>query len=179
MKIYSIVFLIILFIVVLPTLVYIKVRGFGLTRRKSMFITISFPIIVPKTHVNIFNDIKVENRKKALKILFMPITHLPVVLTAYAKSAICAEAKYMAIRELVPTLSKQELNKLEEILREEGLIIKVKNKKLKSITVSKSQGKSISNDISKKVMNDRLWSDIFNKEVGVSIRNEISSQVCI
>ncbi|CEN23732.1 Uncharacterised protein [[Clostridium] sordellii] len=179
MKIYSIAFLFILFIVVLPIFIYIKVRGLGLTRKKSIFITLSFPIIVPKTHINIFNDTKAKNRKKAFKILFMPITHLPMVITAYSKSAVCAEAKYMAIRELIPTLSRQELNKLEEILREEGLRIKVKNKRLKSITVIKPQEKSISNDISKKVMSNSLWSDIFSKEVCVSIRNEVSSQVCI
>ena len=169
---YSSIFISTLFIVILPVMIYLKVRGLGLSKGKSVFITLSFPIIVPSVHINIYNDIKYKNRKKALKILFMPITHLPIVITAYAKSAVSAEAKYKAIEELIPTLSRQELNNLEKILKEEGLKIKIKNGKLKSITVIKKQHTNEVNDIPKKVVDKNLWGGIFSQEVRSNIKNE-------
>ncbi len=174
MEKYSILFIFILFIAILPIMIYIKVRSLGLTRVKSVFILFTFPLIVPSVHINVYKDIKVHNRKRAYRILFMPITHLPMVITAYAKSAVSAEAKYQAIKEMIPTLSRQELNKLEEILKEEGLKIKLKNGKLKSIKVMEKEQKKERKDIPRKVVDDKfLWGGIFSQEVKTNIKRDV------
>lgn len=173
MKIYNIVFLLILTIVVLPICIYLKVRDLGLSKNRAIFIILSFPITVPKVHFKLFNELKHKDRNNAFKVLVKPIIDLPGTITMYSKSIILAEAKYKAIEELVYELNNEELNKFEEILKEENIKIKVKKGRLKRIRLvkdDKSKHSKLLNKINSEVKSEYIWNTILNEEIGATVR---------
>lgn len=174
MKVYNIVFLFTLAIIILPIFIYLKVRDLGLSKNRTIFIMLSFPIIVPKVHFKIFKEMKHKNLKFAFKILVKPIIDLPGVITMYSKSIILADAKYKAIEELIFELNPEELNKFEVILKKENIKIKIKNGRLKKITPvkdDKSRHSKLLNRINNEVKSERIWGSILDQQVGASLRD--------
>lgn len=178
MKMYNIIFMFMLLVTFLPIFVYVKVRDLGLNKRMSLYIIISFPIIIPKAHIHVFNELRKKNKKQAFKVLMKPIVDFPAVITMYSKSVVIADAKYKAIQELVSELSRQERNKLIKILKQENLKIKIRNKKVKNITSSKGVN-IISSKVSNRILNEKICCSILDQQIGVMVKSEVLKQSCI
>lgn len=171
MSLYSIIFIVIIFTIILPILLYIKILSWGLNHRTAFIALWSFPFSVITAHFKLYNKYKCENKKQALSLLFLPITKFKLVLAIYAKSAILTEAKYKAIETIIPTLNKKELNKFIGVLNEEGIEVKVRYKRLKRV---KTNNKS---SVNERIKNKALWENVFTNEFGATIQNEL--KLCI
>lgn len=175
MIMYNFIFLIILFIIILPIFVYLKIKDLGLDKSKSIFAIITFFKIVPRVHFKIFKELKDENIKRAIRILISPIIELPRIITLYSYSIIEAEAKYKAIEELIPEFNNQQINVLEEILKKEGVKLKIKNKKIKKITVSTNKNNKRDKICTKK-RNKQIWNVLLNYQVDSTVKSEMLKQ---
>lgn len=179
MSLYSSVFILILVLVILPIFLYIKLLDLGVDYKTALNVMLTIPICIPLAHLKIYNELKEEDKKEARHFLLLPIKNFKLVALIYAKSAISAKAKLKAINELIPTLNKAEINKLIEILKDEGIKIKTQKGKLKDINHKKRKNIDITTRVIERILIKRfsksgiLVSDLFKTEVESNIREEL------
>ncbi|WP_288476852.1 hypothetical protein [uncultured Clostridium sp.] len=172
MSLYSVIFIILFFTVILPITLYIKIRKWGLDISRTLLVMSTCLYSVPKVHINLYNKYKSNNKKLAIELLFLPIINPKLVLALYSKATILTEAKYRAIESIIPTLNKKELKKFRVILDKEGLGVNIKRKKLKKIEVIDSKNNR------EKIENKQLWEKVFKQEIGETIQDEFKLEIC-
>lgn len=170
MKIYNIVFLLMLIIVFLPICIYLKARDLGLSKKRAIYVVSSFLRVIPKVHLQVFNELKHNNKKDALKLLIRPIVDLPGVITIYSKSVILANAKLKAIEELLSEFDNEELDKFIEILKEENIDVKIKNKGVKVVKENESKYSKLENAINSKEKHEQICKIILDEEIGATVK---------
>ncbi|MEI4770993.1 hypothetical protein WAX74_15325 [Psychrobacillus sp. FJAT-51614] len=125
------IFLIIFIVLVIPIGIFLRMLDLGLKVRKAIILTIIFPFDITRLHVHLFNSMKNEDKKRAIKVLIAPITDLPEVIISYTEMHISMEAKLLAIKELLNELEEKDIRKLAKQLKKQGFIIK--RKKIKQV----------------------------------------------
>ena len=178
MKIYNIVFLLMLIIVFLPICIYLKARDLGLSKKRAIYVVSSFLRVIPKVHFQVFNELKHNNKKDALKLLIRPIVDLPGVITIYSKSVILANAKLKAIEELLSEFDNEELDKFIEILKEENIDVKIKTNKrlrvkvIKEVKDNESKYSKLENTINSKAKHEQICRIILDEEIGATVKDK-------
>lgn len=126
-------FLIIFILFIGPIGIFLRFLDLGLNARVAVHITFAFPFEIFRIHTSIYNHLKNDDKKKALRILFAPLTDLPDVITSYAEMHMNFYARMLAIEELLHELEDKDIRKLTKQLRKQGIIIK--RKKIKKFDV--------------------------------------------
>lgn len=168
MKNYNIIATLILLFVCLPVLLIIKLKDLGMSKKVILATIVSFPIqYISGLRMIILTSKKIEKRKRIAFIF--EVGNPANLFMINAKANLLVEAQFQAIKEMVPKLSKPELNAFAKILMKEDVVLSVKRKKIKRIEQAKKRPKSITVEVLQKIFSDKIFGDkVFLHSIGNS-----------
>lgn len=163
-----VIFVIIFILFVVPSILFIKFKQYGFGVKQCLELTCRFPKEIITSHIKIYNILKKKDRQLAISALFAPITQFSSVVDKYSYSYVKAYAKIEAIKELVCELKdRKDIPRLQAILKNEGINLKIKKRRIKEVVcrepikedISNSQAREYtfnSQDILNKILEQRV-----------------------
>lgn len=139
MNVDTLVYIALALMFILLICISLKFMDLGISFSDAISLSLLFPIKIFRLHLSLCKEVKERGESSIFKFLFLPIVNLPDVLIRYANAFVQVKAKIGALEELMTSLSKIELEKLEGILKKEDMDINVRDGKVTNLDIELSK----------------------------------------